>query len=231
MFDKQTTTRGLSSNETGRRSRFTKIRVPVLIALTLLATVWLAQILWAGGMKDRYIPKGFEEVVPGRLYRSGQISRWLIDDVLKENKIGIIIYFNHNEEKKNRHREKELDVAWNYRIAYTDLPMPDHGMGDIHRYAEAMAVINHYDGLNQPVLMHDESGTRAVSIAVAFYRMFMQRWKTEDVVRELLAEGWPVEDRPMLKNYLNDHLPVLAEKLVEMKVIQKVPENLPLFRF
>jgi len=182
-------------------------------------------------MKDRYVPKAFEEVVSGRLFRSGQISRWLIDDVLKENNIRIIIYFNHNAEEKNRHQKKELDVAWNYRIAYTELPMPNHGMGDIHRYAEALAVIQHYDRLNQPILIHDESGNRAVSIAVAFYRLLIQKWDMEDVTSELLAKGWPIEDRPMLRNYFNDYLPVLCEKLVRMKVLNKIPEKIPEFHF
>jgi len=214
-----------------RKSIFTRVRLPVFVVLGLLSTVWLAQVIWAGGMKDRYVPRGFKEIVPDRLYSSGQISRWLIDDVIQEHKIRVIIYFNHNDEKKNRHREKELDVAWNYRIAYSELPMPAHGMGDIHRYAEALAAIHHHHQLDRPILMHDESGNRAISIAVAFYRLLIQKQKTENVVRELLAEGWPVEDRPMLRTYLNDHLPILIEKLITMKVLKDPPAEIPVFVF
>src|ERR1700693_1260360 len=66
----------------------------VLVIAAFIATAAAATALWSFVLRDRFVPKRFGVVIPGKLFRSGQISRFMIADVVQRNAIGTIIDLN-----------------------------------------------------------------------------------------------------------------------------------------
>ena len=57
--------------------------------------------------------------------------------------------------------------------------------------------------------------------------MLVQKKPPSFAYKEMQAYDWDPEDNPVLPQYLNRHMAELARLLVEMKVINKIPEPLP----
>ena len=73
-------------NSGGELDRRQVARRAILVACGL-ALVLGGIVLWSWVLRDRFIPKRFGVVVPGKVYRSGQISRFLIANVIERNGI------------------------------------------------------------------------------------------------------------------------------------------------
>src|SRR5438874_11100101 len=103
--------------------------------VVLLGILLAASAVWAwSAFRYDFIPKRFGIVVPGSLYRSGQISPRLIRSTLQEHNIQLVIDFQGARES-DAAQSAEQQAVNDLHIEYKRLPLAGDGTGDITRYA------------------------------------------------------------------------------------------------
>jgi protein tyrosine/serine phosphatase len=206
-----------------------KLQKPVRVALLIGAAVAIATtaiVLWSLVLRDRFVPKRFGVVVPGKLFRSGQISRFLIADVVSHNEIGTIIDLN-GLEPDNSDQQAELDIAKAKGIRHMRFPLRGNATGAIDHYAGAVAAIVESEREGRPVLVHCAAGTQRTGACVSFYRLLVRHDPPESVYQELKRYGWNPRSDQVLVDYVNGHIHELAQLLVQLHVIEREPSPLP----
>lgn len=195
-----------------------------LVGAVLVAIA--AAVLWEQVLEDRFIPKRFGAVIPGVLYRSGQISRHLIDDVLTEHHIGAIVDMQ-GIDPDSPDQQAEIETAKRRNVELVRCPLRGDGTGDIHSYAQAVAAIDRCQRAGTPVLVHCAAGAQRTGGAVAAYQMLVRGESPETVYAGMKAYGWKPGHDETLVRYLNEHMAELARLLAEEGVIARVPNPLP----
>ncbi|MGA2094307.1 MAG: tyrosine-protein phosphatase [Sedimentisphaerales bacterium] len=181
---------------------------------------------WFGFARDRIIPKKFGVVVPGRVYRSGQISSTLIKKVLTQNNIRVIIdlgAYDPNDHDKIA-EEKVVDELG---IKLLRFPLKGNGTGDVNNYAGAIAAIAEADKQSLPVLVHCSAGAQRTGGVIAVYRVLVQKMDPNIVEDEIEKYGCDIDDRPILRSFLNDNMAELAMRLKQAGVIDQIPAPIP----
>jgi protein-tyrosine phosphatase len=206
---------------TPRRSR-----VRVVAGFAAAAAVAVAALeLWYP-IHQRFVPKQFGVVEPGRIYRSGQISASIIHATLVRYDIQTVVSLQDYDANDSKHRaEREATEALGIRELH--FPLRGDGSGGIRSYASALAEMARADRDGAAVLVHCAAGTERTGATVAFYRILVQGRPASEAYRELQDGGWDPSDNPQLLVYMNKHMDELAQLLVEMDVIDRVPDPLP----
>jgi protein tyrosine/serine phosphatase len=221
----QTTT---DSHETrGGRPRPLKRIGFLVVGLALLGGGGAA--LWKGVLEPRFVAKRFGVVVPGRIFRSGQISKWMIDETLTEHKIKAIVNLaGFNPDDPNQVAERE--AARTHGIEVLSYGLKGDGTGDIRSYAQALQAVVRCEQEGKPVLVHCSAGAQRTGGVVSLYRVLIQGQSMDETLAQMRTYGWnPQRDRVLLV-YLNEHMSELTQLLVENGTLAKVPEPLPNFR-
>jgi Tyrosine phosphatase family len=201
------------------------VRALVLVAL-LVGIATSALSFWILVLRDRYVPKRFGVVVPFKVFRSGQISRFLIEDVVTKNGIGTIIDLN-GLEPGNADQQAEMDVAQANGIRHLRFPLRGNGTGDIERYAGAVAAMVESEREGRPVLVHCAAGSQRTGACVSFYRLLVRGDPPESVYRELVSYAWDPRSDKILLDYVNGHMHDMAQLLVQRHIIDREPDPLP----
>jgi protein tyrosine/serine phosphatase len=192
----------------------------------MLVLVAIGASAWFLVIRDRVIAKKFGVVVPQEVFRSGQISRYLIGDVIDRHQLGAIINLN-GLDHLDADQLSEIDAAKARGVRYYRFPLKGDATGDIDRYASAVAAIVDSQKNRIPVLVHCAAGAQRTGACVAFYRLLMRRDPPDRVIEELRHYGWnPRYDR-VLVDYVNAHMGELAALLVQRGLLKEVPEVLP----
>jgi protein tyrosine/serine phosphatase len=196
--------------------------VAVIIVLCITGAV-----AWHNGIKDQLFPRNFGVVEQGKIYRSGQISARLIEPTLKENGIRTIVVLSASG-------AKQADVAAEEQAA-TDLgidrqifPLSGDGTGNLDSYAGAIAAIDRSVKQNKPVLVHCVAGAQRTGGVIASYRMLVEHEPAGVALAEMRNFGHDPTSNPHLREYLNEHMSELAQKLVDLGVIDRKPDPLPI---
>lgn len=202
------------------------IRLRILVRFAAAAVIVVAALALWEPIHQRFVPKQFSVVVPGRIYRSGQISAPIIRETLARYDIQTVVALQHHDENNPAHRaEREATEALGIRALHFHLR--GDGTGEIRSYAAALAEMARADRDGAAVLVHCAAGTERTGAAVAFYRLLVQNRPASEAYEELHRRGWDPSDNPQLLVYMNDHMAELAQLLVETGVIDRVPEPLP----
>jgi len=196
--------------------------------------LWFAAVLsvvaalgaWFGGLRHCVVPKKFSAVVPGKIYRSGQISRWIVGDVLDRYDIGLIVDLN-GRDPDDKDQVAELQAAHDRGIDVKRFHLGGAGTGDIRRYAGALTEVHRARRAGRPVLIHCHAGANRTGAAVAFYRLLVERRDPHDVYREMQRFNPDLTPADVLVAYMNSHMRELAELLVQSGVIPRVPQRIP----
>ncbi|HEV8070297.1 MAG TPA: tyrosine-protein phosphatase [Planctomycetaceae bacterium] len=199
-----------------------------IAGLTILgfAVIGAAISLWSLVLRDRFVPKRFGVVVPGKVYRSGQISKFLIADVVDRNHIGTIIDLN-GLDPNDADQRVELDVSQSKGVRHLRFPLRGDATGQIDRYAGAVQAIVESEQQGRPVLVHCAAGSQRTGACVSFYRLLVRHDPPESVYRELVSYGWDPRSNQILLEYVNGHMHELAELLVQRHAIDREPNPLP----
>ncbi len=202
------------------------------LALPLVATVVLSigsAVAWNNGLRDALYPKNFGVVEPGRLYRSGQLSRWQVRRVLADNHIARIVALSG-------HGGHPADLAAEDRAA-ADLgvrrdvfPLGGDGTGQVAQYVAAIADVAAAGRAGQPVLVHCIAGAQRTGGVIACYELLVEHRPPAQVYAELRRFGHDPRDNPHLLDYLNAHMADIAAGLVADGTIDRVPSPLPVLR-
>lgn len=184
-------------------------------------------LVWEHVLKDDFVAKRFGVVVPGVLYRSGQISDAMLEPTVREHNIAAIIDLNGIEPDLPG-QSAEIEMAQEMKLDHYRFQLGGDGTGDIARYADAIETIAKCRTEGKPVLVHCAAGSQRTGGVVASYRVLVLKEDPKNAVAEMARYDWdPVEDVDLLA-FVNGHMPQLAEMLVERGVIDEVPNPLPL---
>lgn len=196
-----------------------------LIKFSLLVCVLIGAsvLIWEELLEDRLVAKRFGVVEPGKIFRSGQISSYMIEPVLRENKIEKVIALNGSDLQKP-YLKAEVATAKKMHIDHQVLHLIGDGTGDVEDYAEAVAEIMRCEKAGKPVLVHCAAGAQRTGGVVAAYRMLVQKKSPSEAYQELLIYDWKPHKDQALINYLNQHLAELS-KLLEQKIDWYEPPN------
>lgn len=178
-------------------------------------------------VRDRYfVPRNWAAVEPGRIYRSGQLSRQLVKSTLEANGIKAIVFMS--EDKAGRPDvEAERAAAAEMGIERHNFPLGGDGVGNPVRYADAIEVLARCDRAGRPVLVHCHTGAQRTGGAVALYRVLVQGRSGRDAYAELLRYGHDPRENPKLVPFVNRRMPEIARALADRGVIPAVPATMP----
>lgn len=197
-----------------------------VIILALAAFAFGAAVLWDTQLKERFFPRDWGVVEEGAIYRSGQISRHIIDQTLRDHHIALIVFLS--ADNPNRPDvQTERQAAARLGIPRINCPLAGDGTGSIEQYANAIAAVAHAVSAGKPVLVHCATGAQRTGALVAFWRVLVRHQSPQDAYRELLQYHHDPNDNQRLLPYLNGNMATLAQMLVDRHIIQSVPDPIP----
>jgi len=198
----------------------------MVICLAFAGLCAAGAVVWDRGLKERFFPRDWGVVEPGQIYRSGQISRHIIEQTLRDNQIGLIVFLSGD--KANRPDvEAEREAASRLGITRINCPLAGDGTGDIAEYANAIQAIAKGLAYSKPVLVHCATGAQRTGGVVAFWRVLVQGRSPQAAYRELLEYHHDPTANERLVPYLNGNMARLAQMLVDRHVIDHVPDPVP----
>jgi len=224
------TRRSLSEGGTAsRRDRMLlRMRRRLVLALCALLVIGFGgTIWWREGGKRLFFPRKWAEVEPG-LYRSGQIHRRLIEDVLREHRIELVVDLAPDEEG-DLDNAAEREVTARLGIPVLSLSLGGDGSGDPQDYVGALttAVEAHRQGKH--VLVHCEAGSERTGAFFLLYRTLVQGWSPADAIAEYASfRNRPIK-RGSSTRYLDAHMAEIASGLVASGALGALPDPLPSF--
>lgn len=206
-----------------------RLRFRGVTVLALIGLVAAAVALWQTVIKDRLIAKRWGVVEEGKIYRSGQLSRHLIEPMLREHGIQVVVDLT-GDDPENRDQPAERAAIEKLGIELRRCPLWGDGTGDLRQYAAAITAVVEARRANKPVLVHCYAGSQRTGGVIAMYRVLVEGASPEDAVAELRQYKWDPDRDQILLDYLNQHVAELAALLVENGVLERVPDPLPAFR-
>lgn len=186
--------------------------------LTTIALIIAGAGIWEFALKDRLIAKRWGVVEPGQIYRSGQLSRYLVERVLKEQNIRVVIDLT-DIDPLDADQAAERAVLTRLGIESKRFPLAGDGTGDLGQYAAAIREICAAVEQGKPVLVHCHAGAQRTGGVVAAYRLLVQQRSVEETRREMTRYGWDSRRDAILLDYLNEHLAELANRLAADGII------------
>src|SRR5262249_3927257 len=131
----------------------------IAAAVVLVAAVIAANHRQITALRDRFIPKRWGVVEEGKIYRSGQISRHLIRQMLVTNRIQTVVDLTWDDPNETNH-VAELAAIADLGIERKLCPLQSDGTGDVHIYGQAVAEVARAARAGTPVLVHCAAGTQ-----------------------------------------------------------------------
>jgi predicted protein tyrosine phosphatase len=195
----------------------------VLLALCAGGVVW-----WQDGGKRLFFPRQWDVVVPGFLYRSGQIHRRLIEDTLREHGIDLVIDLA-KDGKNDPDAAAERAAIEHLGIRRLGFDLDGSGRGDPSAYSEALAAIvqAHRDG--EQVLVHCNAGSERTGGVAMLYRTLYQGWSGADAYAEYASYRNRPPRHGRVAHYLDQNVGRIAQELVARGALDAVPDPLPQF--
>ncbi|MGA2171671.1 MAG: tyrosine-protein phosphatase [Sedimentisphaerales bacterium] len=198
-----------------------------LLAAGLVALVASGIWGWESVLKDNIIPKRFGVVEEGRIYRSGQLSATLVKKVLAEHNIRVIVDLT-SVDLQNPDQQAEGKAAAELNIKLMRFPLEGNGTGDLNEYTNAIAAIADAAKNNLPVLVHCAAGAQRTGGVIAIYRLLVQKTDPNIVEDEIEKYGCDIDNKPVLRAFLNDNMNEFALRLKQAGVIDQIPAVIPL---
>jgi hypothetical protein len=197
--------------------------------LALLGLAAASFLLGRSQVEERLFAKRWGVVVPGRVYRSGQISRFLTEDVFRERGIATVIDLA-GFERHNADQLVEMAVAEYLEIEHHRLPLAGDGTGNARKYVDAVALIAERERQGKPVLVHCAAGSYRTGGVIAVYRLLVRGDSPQCVMDEMAAYDCTPADNPKLLTYLNGNMAYFAQELVARNVLSRMPDEIPQLR-
>lgn len=160
--------------------------------------------------------KRLREVVPGKFYRSGQMTADGFRDAVKRLGIRTVInvqddypdpdirtsFFNGQTVKESA-LCKELGVKY-VALAPDVVPKRDFGLRRPAVIDKYLALLDKPD--TYPVLLHCKAGLHRTGILTAIYRMEYQKWTPQQAMRELQANGFGLFVSSRSNDYITQYV-------------------------
>ncbi|MBG84257.1 MAG: hypothetical protein CMJ40_06910 [Phycisphaerae bacterium] len=194
----------------------------ILVAALIGCSIW-----WWAENRHRFFPKRWGEVVPGSIYRSGQLHRDLMEETLRENGVDVIVCLRPHEPDHPDH-VSERAVANRLGIEMVQLELVGDGTGSLDHYVTAVKKIKDVADRGDQVLVHCAAGAYRTGVAVTFYRLLVEGGDPSTIRDELKAYGWREKTDDKLIDYLDQNMAEMANRLKMEGVIEVVPDPIPM---
>lgn len=196
----------------------------------LLAVRWvlgaLVVLIVAGGpyafFRYQYAhAKRLREVVPGRFYRSGQMTADGFREVFEKYGIRTVINLQHEnpdplipDHWMGKPTERESEICNKHGVTYV-LLTPDI-MSEYNTVETKPPVVDEYlkildDEKNYPILIHCKAGLHRTGRLTAIYRMEYEGWSIGAALRELRDNGYGYlassENDPYVVQFIQNYKP------------------------
>jgi hypothetical protein len=185
---------GPLDNPTGSRTAAPAARggaralgIAVAIACLVLVGAWA----W-----PHVVPKNFGTVVPGKIYRSGELTIAALADVVRDHDIRTIIDFGAFEEGSPA-EILEAKAAEALVVERHVLRLEGDGTGNPDMYLQALRIMS--DPERQPVLIHCGAGSERTGCAVVLYRHIVQGVDVDRAYEEARRFSHDPERNPKLR--------------------------------
>lgn len=177
-------------------------------------------------IRDGVVPKRWGVVEAGRVYRSGQLHRRLVRETLRKNGVEVVIDLTHWK-PQDPHQQAERSAILELGITAHRLPLRGDGTGDPAVVAHAVAMLAASRIAGNITLVHCAAGSQRTGTVIAVHRLLVRGDPVPRVLAELRDFGWhPRRDRKMF-DFLIAHLPDVAERLVRLGTLPRVPQPMP----
>jgi tyrosine-protein phosphatase SIW14 len=165
--------------------------------------------------------KRFHEVIPGRFYRSGQMTAAGFREIVEKYKIKLFINLHQEEPApylanhwlgEGKILESDLcrELGVKYVLLTPDLLPPDNRLDMIPPPVDEFLKLLD-DESNYPILLHCKAGLHRTGRLTAIYRMEFQGWTSGEAIREARANGYGYimasEFDPYVIQFLQNYVP------------------------
>jgi len=165
-------------------------------------------------------------VVPGKIYRSAQMSASLLNQKLEENHINVIIFLSQDDEDDSD-IQAEKKVAADDHAEFLNFPMNGDGVAAPDMYTQALTALCDRVEAGKTVLVHCHSGAQRTGGVIAVYRMLVEKMPAEQALAEMRHYGHDPRKNLTLIPFLNQNIGDWADALVKTGAIDHVPAPVP----
>ncbi|QDU81951.1 Dual specificity phosphatase, catalytic domain [Polystyrenella longa] len=183
-------------------------------------------VIWDECFKYQYFAKRFGTVVPGELYRSGQISDAMFTPTVKKYDIKVVIDLT-GYDYTDPYQVNEVEASKELGVEHCRMRLDGDGRGDIQHYADAIEKIIESQQNNEPVLIHCAAGAHRTGGIVACYRMLFEEMSADEAYAEMCSYGLGGGIEGRLPTYINEHIEELAVELHGRGILKTMPATLP----
>jgi len=200
------------------------ISVPKLsLCIAIISILFIGlYCFWDKYVKALYIPRNFGIVEDKQIYRSGEISPYLIKKTLLKYKIKAIISLS-GESELSFQNKTESETARELGVERKVFYLKGDGTGDLDSYARSIAAIWEFQKEGKSVLVHCQSGKHRTGAVIAAYRLLVQNKDIDFVRDEMINYGFDPKGDARLRIFLNNNMEKLASLLSQMGIIEKIP--------
>lgn len=154
----------------------------------------VAVLLWAAWSSyARPLPKRFGAVVPGRLYRCGDVAPRELEYAVRTYGVRTVLSLLNPDVPASI---EEREVARRLGLRWENVPLPGNGASTPEERERIKRVL--FDPEAGPLLVHCAAGSNRTGLAVGMYRIHREGWSVEDVLREM--RRYAFEDLPKHDN-------------------------------
>lgn len=159
--------------------------------MALIAALAVGLSLFAyKAIKPDIWPKRFAEVVPGKVYRSAELSPAAMEEIAGKTGLKTIIDLGVAPEGDPRDRRQQLS-AQALRLHRYKFNLVGDSTGNPNEYLAALRIA--LDPANQPVLIHCATGAQRTSCAIALFRMASEGYTVDRALEE--ARGFDAKSK------------------------------------
>lgn len=195
--------------------------------LLAMAAMALLSKVWKRHLSQRLLAKRFAAVIPGRLYRSGQISRHHIRRILVRHGIAMVIDLTHESPTPSPHQRAERQAIDALAIKGERFVMNGDGTGDLAAVVDAVTALHRSLQGSEPVLLHCAAGVQRTGHVLSAYLLLVERVSPALVYQYMERFGWEPQRSSAWPQQLNMRMGALAGMLLERGVIAALPSPLP----
>ncbi len=179
-------------------------------AVIITTVVIFGGLFVVDGVIPNLIPKNFDVVETGKVYRSGELTSGAMEKVITDNDITLVIDLgaHHAGSDGSKREARTVELLGARRVL---LPLFGDGTGDPNRYVEALRQLRSEDG---PVLVHCAAGAQRTGVAISLYRMIEDGWSMDEALAEAQNYRYDPEENPKLRAYLERWAVAIEQSLI-----------------
>lgn len=197
----------------------------VLLVVGLMGGGYAA---WEGYLKGYFVPRHWEMVEDGAIYRSGTLSSWMVKKTWQKYNIKVVVNLGRDKEGNSAH-DAALTAARELGIDRRTFRLDGDGTGNVESYVLAVEAVIQAKRDHKPVAVNCSTGTYRTGGVIALYHVLAEGWSGQAAYRELVDNGVDNGPSAPIFSYLNKNIGKVAQRLVADGFIEKAPDPLPVF--